>query len=209
MKVIGVIGRSGSGKTTVVERLISCFRDRGYSVGTLKDLKSADYCMDTPGKNTARHKAAGAEPVTARGEKNTDIMFTHKLEVDELLRFYDNDIVLLEGFIDLAVPQLLTGRDEAQLLEKYTANVLAVSGIYAAEHESWQGLPCYNVLTQTEALADFLLERVPDYESGLPSLYLDGKALPLSRAARLELRRLLGEGQAELKYGNGVFENED
>ena len=191
MRVIGIIGRSGSGKTTTIEKLIGCFTEKGFSVGTLKDLKKADYRRDTEGKNTDRHKKAGAEPVTARGEFNTDIMFTHKLEVPELLRHYDNDIVLLEGFRDFCVPQILTGCDEEQLKEKYTPNVIAVSGIYANEHKIWNHLPVYNAISDTEAFCDFILEQTSPLESLLPDLYYGGKKLPLSYAAKEEIYSLL------------------
>ena len=209
MKVIGIIGRSGSGKTTVIEKLISAFVSKGYSVGTLKDLKRTDYQMDTEGKNTFRHKQAGAEPVTARAELNTDIMFTHRLEADELLRFYHNDIVLLEGFRDFEIPQLLTGIDDQQLQDKFTDSVIAVSGIYAAENAEWQGLPCFNALTDIEALCSFILQNVPEYGEELPTLWLDGKELPLSYGTRKELATFLKDDKIILEYKGKVRENED
>jgi len=209
MKVLGVIGRTGSGKTTVIEKLISAFVAQGYSVGTLKDLKRTDYQMDTEGKNTFRHKNAGAEPVTARAELNTDIMFTHRLEAEDLLRFYNNDIVLLEGFRDLHVPQLLTGIDEQQLQEKFTASVIAVSGIYAAGHSKWQNLPCFNVLTDIEELCSFILQNVPEYGEELPTLFYEGRELPLSYGTRKELATFLKDDKIILEYKRKVRENED
>ena len=59
MKLLGVVGPSDSGKTTLVERLADRLTERG-SVATVKHLTHAPD-IDTDGKDTARHRAAGAE----------------------------------------------------------------------------------------------------------------------------------------------------
>ena len=55
-----VAGKSGSGKTTILERLIPELKDRGLKVGTIKH-HHGDFTMDIPGKDSWRHKMAGAE----------------------------------------------------------------------------------------------------------------------------------------------------
>ena len=57
--VVSIVGYSGSGKTTLIEKLISALKQRGLRVGTIKhDVHGFE--MDRPGKDSWRHKQAGA-----------------------------------------------------------------------------------------------------------------------------------------------------
>ena len=62
MKVLGVSGWSGCGKTTLISALIPRLRARGLTVSTLKHAHH-DVDLDTPGKDTWRHREAGAQEV--------------------------------------------------------------------------------------------------------------------------------------------------
>ncbi|MBX3524732.1 MAG: molybdopterin-guanine dinucleotide biosynthesis protein B, partial [Rhodoblastus sp.] len=62
MRVIGLAGWSGAGKTTLIEKLIPEIRRRGFSVSTLKHAHHA-FDMDRPGKDSHRHREAGAAQV--------------------------------------------------------------------------------------------------------------------------------------------------
>ena len=63
--VIGVTGWSGSGKTSLVIRLIPELRDRGFRVATIKHAHHT-FDIDTPGKDSYEHRAAGAVEVVSR-----------------------------------------------------------------------------------------------------------------------------------------------
>ena len=63
MRVVAIIGHKGSGKTTLVERLIGSARERGLSVATVKHPHHHDVELDTPGKDSFRHRQAGASEV--------------------------------------------------------------------------------------------------------------------------------------------------
>lgn len=114
MQVLGVVGPSDSGKTTLVERLADRLMKRGR-VATIKHLTHAPE-VDTEGKDTARHRAAGA--ATTYGLTDDEGWFatgedrTLEDALDTLAPDYDYAIV--EGFSDATIPQVvLGGRDHA------------------------------------------------------------------------------------------------
>jgi len=175
MKIFSVFGVSDSGKTTTIELLIRELIRRGYSVGSLKDIHFEGFAIDTPGTNTHRHKQAGANPVTARGLNETDILFTGKLSIAEILRFYrDKDFVILEGVREPGIPAILTAGADAdevdKLDEQITPFVFALSGKAAAdinkdinEHNKYCSLPAIDATTDIDALADLVERKVYDY----------------------------------------------
>jgi molybdopterin-guanine dinucleotide biosynthesis protein B len=105
MKVVGFAGFSGSGKTTLVERLIPALKMRGLRVSVIKHAHH-DFDIDHPGKDTYRHREAGAFEVVVASERRLALireferptrMTAHQL----IAQLYDGvDWVLVEGFKD-------------------------------------------------------------------------------------------------------------
>ena len=60
--IVSIIGKSGSGKTTLIEKLIPELKRRGYRIGTIKHTVH-EFDLDVRGKDSWRHKAAGAQAV--------------------------------------------------------------------------------------------------------------------------------------------------
>ena len=163
MKIFSVFGVSGSGKTTTIELLIRELIRRGYTVGSVKDIHFEGFAIDTVGTNTYRHKQAGANPVTARGLNETDVLFTGKLSIAEILRFYSGkDFVILEGVREAGIPAILTANvDEMREVdEQITPFVFAVSGRTAAQIDEYQGLPAIDATSDITALADLVERKV-------------------------------------------------
>lgn len=113
--IISVVGKSGSGKTTFLEKLIARLKEKGYSVGTVKhDVHGFD--IDKPGKDTWRHKQAGADMVLISSPEKLalikDVNRDHRL--DELRQHYidDVDIVLTEGYKSGDKPKIEVFRPE-------------------------------------------------------------------------------------------------
>jgi len=159
VRVFTVIGISGSGKTTVIEAVVAELCRRGYRVGSVKEIHYEAFAIDpVPTSNTRRHRAAGASLVTARGYRETDVLYPEKLGMKEILRHYrDYDWVALEGVDDLPVPAVIC------TLDKLRDGAICVSGRLGVEIEEYQGLPAFNVLESPAALCDFLEANVPDY----------------------------------------------
>ena len=59
---VAVVGRHNSGKTTLIERLIAELVGRGLDVGSIKHHSHRGFDIDIPGKDSYRHRAAGASP---------------------------------------------------------------------------------------------------------------------------------------------------
>jgi molybdopterin-guanine dinucleotide biosynthesis protein B len=105
MKVVGFAGYSGSGKTTLVEQLIPALRLRGLRVSVVKHAHHS-FDIDQAGKDTFRHRDAGAFEVVVASAKRLALMREFereaRLSVHQLIaELYDGvDWVLVEGFKD-------------------------------------------------------------------------------------------------------------
>ena len=103
MKVVGFAGFSGSGKTTLMVALIGLLRERGQRVSVLKHAHHA-FDVDTPGKDSHRHRSAGAFEVGVLSDQRWVLMreFGAPVELSvhhALAEFSDAaDWVLVEGF---------------------------------------------------------------------------------------------------------------
>jgi molybdopterin-guanine dinucleotide biosynthesis adapter protein len=102
MRVIGLAGWSGAGKTTLVARLIPELNRRGYSVSTLKHAHH-EFDVDRPGKDSFEHRAAGAQEVLVSSARRLALMRelrgVAEPSLADLLRMLAPvDIVLVEGF---------------------------------------------------------------------------------------------------------------
>lgn len=103
MKVVGFAGYSGSGKTTLVEHVIPALKLRGLRVSVVKHAHH-DFDIDHPGKDTYRHRAAGAFEVLAASTNRLALVREFErpaqLTVHELVaQLWDGvDWVLVEGF---------------------------------------------------------------------------------------------------------------
>jgi molybdopterin-guanine dinucleotide biosynthesis adapter protein len=102
MKVIGFAGFSGSGKTTLIEAVMPLLVARGLRVALIKHAHH-DFDVDQPGKDSYRHRAAGASEVLVASSKRWVLM--HELRGapeptlnDHLRRLSNCDIALVEGF---------------------------------------------------------------------------------------------------------------
>jgi len=103
MKVVGFAGYSGSGKTTLIERLIPALRLRGLRVSIVKHAHH-DFDIDHPGKDTYRHREAGAFEVVVASNRRLALIREFEqpaqLSVHHLIaELYDGvDWVVVEGF---------------------------------------------------------------------------------------------------------------
>ena len=154
-RVFGICGRSGQGKTTLIEALLPWFRARGLTVNVVKHSHHSIE-LEPPGKDSARHAEAGAEEVilaSARGYA----LFSYQREAalpDLLARLRPADLVLVEGFKDYEIPKLEVYRPSICQSPLWpTMDVIAV----AAEEK----LPDCPVpvldLGDAQGIADFLI----------------------------------------------------
>ncbi|MBW2019936.1 MAG: molybdopterin-guanine dinucleotide biosynthesis protein B [Deltaproteobacteria bacterium] len=99
--IVSIVGKSDAGKTTLLERLIPELRARGYRIGTIKhDVHGFD--IDHEGKDSWRHKQAGAHTVAISSPKKVavikDVVIEECLDSLASKYFLDVDIILAEGY---------------------------------------------------------------------------------------------------------------
>jgi molybdopterin-guanine dinucleotide biosynthesis protein B len=113
--IIGFVGRSNSGKTTLIERLIPELVLAGYRVATIKHAGHG-FDLDTEGKDSWRHKRAGASTVVVVS-KGSLAMFSDvssEIQVGELRdKFLDRDLdlIIAEGWKSEGFPKIVIVRD--------------------------------------------------------------------------------------------------
>lgn len=116
MRIFGLAGWSGSGKTTLVARLIPELTGRGLTVSTIKHAHHA-FDVDSPGKDSYRHREAGAHEVLVSSANRWALMHEHRgapePSLEELLRRLSPvDLVIVEGFKREPHPKLEVYRSE-------------------------------------------------------------------------------------------------
>lgn len=162
MKIFGVVGWKNSGKTGLVERLVTEITARGFSVATLKHAHHS-FDVDHQGKDSFRHREAGASEVLLASRQRWALMHELRDEneptLEQLLtHLTPNDLVLIEGY----------KRDRHQKIEANRAatgqplialeddTIVAV----ASDHEpDGLNVPKFD-LDDTASVADFVLQQV-------------------------------------------------
>lgn len=114
--VISIVSKKNCGKTTLLEKLIPELKRRGYRVGTIKhDIHGFD--IDHQGKDTYRHKAAGADTVAISCPWKVSVIkdVAQELTPEQIVKRYfeDVDIVLTEGYKRADLPKIEVFRRDA------------------------------------------------------------------------------------------------
>ena len=162
MRIYGITGWKNSGKTTLVERLVAEMVGRGFSVSTLKHAHHA-FDVDQPGKDSHRHRLAGAREVLVSSRERWALMSENRGSpepalAEMLARLAPVDLVLVEGY----------KRDRHPKIEARRA--ATAQGLIAAEDETIAAIasdapvagvdvPVFD-LDDIAGIADFILERV-------------------------------------------------
>lgn len=160
MKRIGIAGWSGSGKTTLVVALLPELRRRGLAVSTLKHAHHS-FDIDTPGKDSYEHRAAGAAEVMVTSANRWALVHESRgapePALDELVaRMTQVDLLLIEGFKGLPHDKLEVHRPALNkpFLHVDDGHVVAV-----ASDEALSGLPVPVLdLNDVSRIADFIID---------------------------------------------------
>lgn len=112
--VVSLVGKSGVGKTTALERVIREIKRRGYRVGTVKH-DSHGFEMDKPGKDSWRHARAGSDAVVVSGPRKMALIrqLPEEMPLDEIVPLMgDLDLVITEGYKRGSKPKIEVSRME-------------------------------------------------------------------------------------------------
>jgi molybdopterin-guanine dinucleotide biosynthesis protein B len=125
--IVCVVGRSKTGKTTLLEKLIPELKSRGYRVGTIKRHSHPGLDFDVPGKDSWRHAQAGSEHVVVAGpDKIASVrVLERELTLDEAAATISGvDIILAEGYKRSDKPKIEVVRAERSVEPLCTADEL-------------------------------------------------------------------------------------
>lgn len=161
MNIYGIIGWKNAGKTSLMERLVAAITARGYSVSTVKHVHH-DVDLDQPGKDSRRHRDAGAQEVILAGANRLALMVEHRLGepslTDVLARLQPVDLILIEGYKRDAHAKIEVWRAEAghDLIQPSDPTIRAIA---TDANLGPQSVPLLD-LNDTKAIADFILREV-------------------------------------------------
>jgi len=106
-EIITIVGKSNSGKTTLLEKLIFNLTQKGYKIGSVKHAHNS-FDMDTKGKDSYRHKKAGAAGTLVITKDKIAMIKNDKTGYIDKMQYYlaDNDIIMAEGFKKQQLPKI-------------------------------------------------------------------------------------------------------
>jgi molybdopterin-guanine dinucleotide biosynthesis protein B len=168
--ILSIVGKSDSGKTTLIEKLVPELVRRGYRVATIKhDVHGFE--IDREGKDSWRHKKAGAHTVVISSPRKLALIrdVDHDAELPELRERYigDVDLILAEGFKKNTQPKIEVFRQEVhqELLCRKEDNLVAI----ASNRHFDIGVPCFG------------LNDAPGLVNLIEDLFLKGQKAPRMR----------------------------
>ncbi len=176
--IISIVGKSKSGKTTFIEKLIGELKSRGYRVATIKHTPKG-MTFDEPDKDSWRHIQAGSE-ATAIASPDKIVLIkpiAQALTLDEIVRFFgeDYDIILAEGFKQGNAPKIEVHRKEVGSLLSSIKKRIAIVTDEPVETRtrqfSWQDI---------KGLADLLEEGFIKPQRERTSLYINNIPIVLT-----------------------------
>jgi len=180
--IVSIVGKSKSGKTTLMEELIGELKSRGYRVGTIKHTPQG-MTFDELDKDSWRHIQAGSE-ATAVSAPNKVVLIkpvTQALTLDEVARLVgeDCDIILTEGFKQGNAPKIEVHRREVGPPLSAVKKLIAIATDEPLETKTRQFS-----LQDIKGLADLLEQGFIKPQKERLSLYINNVPVPLSSFPR-------------------------
>ena len=157
--VFGLAGWSGSGKTTLVEQIVSHLVRLGYDVATVKHAHH-HFDADIPGKDSFRHRQAGARQVLVSSAQRSALFSEHgtssEPDLPQLLQqLAPADLVLVEGFKKYSIEKIEIFRPSVGKPRLYPEDDL-VMAVASDEALDDCPLPVFD-LSDIATIADFII----------------------------------------------------
>jgi molybdopterin-guanine dinucleotide biosynthesis adapter protein len=154
--IISITGKSKSGKTTLLEKIIPELKRRGYRIATVKHHSHPGFEIDIPGKDTWRHARAGSDHVIiAAPDQIASIRkLDRELSLDEIAAEISQvDIIISEGYKMAGKPAIEVVRAErGQELVADQAQLIAV----ASDTHLEMDIPQFDI-NDSQAITDFIV----------------------------------------------------
>lgn len=163
-RLIGIIGWKNSGKTTLIERLVARFAADGLRIATIKNAHH-DFDIDHEGKDSWRHRKAGAREVLVTSQQRWALLHENYGEAEPALehllaRLSPADLVIVEGFKQHDHPKIevALAPPRERLIYENDAAVVAVA-TNMAELVLTRPLPLLDI-DRPDEVADFIRKLV-------------------------------------------------
>lgn len=162
--LVGLAAYSGTGKTTLLSKLITYFREIGLRVGVIKHAHHS-FEIDYPGKDSYELRKSGASQVLIGSRKRWALIVDREMEnevgFDEYLQNLDQDtldIILVEGFKPEAIPKIELYREELKKPFLFTNDESIIAIATDSKNKIPTDLPVLD-LNQPVQIAEFIIER--------------------------------------------------
>ena len=178
LPVVSIVGKSGAGKTTLIERLIAEFKKRGYRIAVVKHSRQK-IDMDEQGKDSWKFAQAGSDAVVVSSPDK--LVFTKNVDgdpsIEEILRIIGNDfdLALIEGFRKGKAPKIEVHRKELGddlLCSPEELSAIVTDGSLNAD------VP--QLSNDTQAIADFIEKNFLFHEEEDTLLFVNGKSVVIN-----------------------------
>jgi molybdopterin-guanine dinucleotide biosynthesis protein B len=187
--VVSIVGKSKSGKTAVIERLIQELKSRGYRVATIKHAPRGTN-LDKPGKDSWRHIEAGSETTVVSSTDNLVLVkpVSQDSTLEDIVRLLgeDYDIILTEGFKRGNAPKIEIHRKDANELLKNIKKRIAIITDEPLETKSRQFS-----FEDSKSLADLLERGFIKPQKERISLYVNNTPITLTTFPRQIITNIL------------------
>ena len=197
-RAVAVTGYKNSGKTRVVETLTQELTKRGYKVGSIKHTAD-NITLDTPGKDTARHRESGSIATAIIQDNTTAVFIDRHLTIQQAAEHLGPlDFLVIEGFKTLDThARIIVPRENEELTSLSNGLEIAVVTIPESSFDAEASVPVLTI-DQTEELADLveskaypMLPGLNCHGCGYDDCRSMGKAL---LAGEAELTQCIGYG---------------
>ncbi|MBU4047250.1 molybdopterin-guanine dinucleotide biosynthesis protein B [bacterium] len=130
MRVIGVIGYKKSGKTTLTLKLTNELIKRGYKVAVIKHINED---LDLANSDTSKYKEILTQVAAITPEESV-IFLKNKKNLEEIIKYFEADIILIEGFKkEKTFPKIVCLREESEKAELFDGLQLCTAGFVSKE----------------------------------------------------------------------------
>lgn len=205
--VVSIVGKSGAGKTVLIERLIAEFKRRGYRIAAVKHSPGS-IDVDKPGKDSWTFAEAGSDAVVVSSPDKLVLIKSvdHDPKLEEILHIVgvEFDLVLVEGFRKGKAPKIEVHRKEFG--EDLLCSTKELSAI-VTDGSVDTDVPQFR-LTDTEAVADFIEENFILESEGDTFLFVNGRQVVMKPFVKDIIARVLVAMISTLK-GVGNIRNLD
>jgi molybdopterin-guanine dinucleotide biosynthesis protein B len=176
--IVSIVGKSKSGKTTLIEKLIGELKSRGYQVATIKHTPE-DLTFDQPGKDSWRHTQAGSK-ATVISSPNKLVLIkpaARESNIEEIAHLLgeDYDIILTEGFSQGDAPKIEVHRQQVGPPLATVRKLIAI-----ATDESLETKTRQFSLEDIKGLADLLEKGFIKPQRERVSIYVNNTPIALS-----------------------------